>query len=280
MNLFSYMDYRQYLKDRYAYEKALNKNFSYRYFARMAGLSSPGFLKMVMNRERNLTPTSINQFSKALKLTNKETDYFEALVLFNQAKTDKERDLYFERLTALKPRSKLTGLQNDQYEYFTKKYFVIIREMVSLPHFRENPAWIGKRLSPKLKPKEVEHALNVLLRLGLIKRNEAGKLVPATASLTTPSEVESMEIFNFHREMLNDAKEAMLSTPSEDRDITALTIPLTKKMLPEFKKRIQSFREEMIDLINKGNVNFDEVYQMNVQLFPVTKTKYKGSIIQ
>jgi uncharacterized protein (TIGR02147 family) len=270
MKLFNYLDYRQYLKDRYTEEKAKKGHFSHRYFARIAGLSSVGFLKMVMDGKRNLSPSTIHQFAKALKFNKKETAYFEALVLFNQAKEDRERDLYFERLTSLKPPARLTGIEKDQYEYYTQKHFVVIREMVALPHFQDDPEWIAKRLSQTLKTKEVEHAIEVLLRLGLLKRNKAGKLVHSDTSLTTPAEVQSTEVYHFHQSMLNEAKDAMLKVKPELRDITALTIPIPLETLKEIKDKIREFREQMIDVINKGSDNYHDVYQLNIQLFPVT----------
>ncbi len=275
-DLFRSMDYRAYLKDRYAAEKAKKRHFSHRYFARIAGLSSSGYLKMVMDGNRNLSPTSIAQFARALKLSKREAGYFEALVLFNQAKSDPERELYFERLSALKPAVKLTGIEKDQYEYFTQKHFVVIREMVALSGFQEDPAWIAKRVKPAIKAKEVEHALEVLLRLGLIRRNKDDKLVHSEASLTTPAEVDSVEVYNFHQSMLNEAKEAMLTVSPELRDITSLTIPIPKKSLPKIKERIKAFREEMIDLINQGDRDYHGVYQLNCQLFPVTSTHKEG----
>lgn len=271
MNLFEYMDYRTYLKEKYAEEKAERKHFSFRYFARVAGFSSPGYLKMVMDGERNLSPNSIQKFAKAFKFNKKESAYFEALVLFNQAKEDKERDHYFERLSSLKPLKKLTGLKQDQLEYFTQNHFVIIREMVALPHFKEDPIWISKQLRSPLKPSDIAHALEVLLRIGLLDRNEKGKLIQKDSSLSTPAEIESLEVYNYHRHMLNEAKEAILNIAPSERDVSALTLPIPKSSVPEIKNKILAFREEIIDMINKGDQNFSEVYQINVQLFPVTK---------
>lgn len=272
MDLYSYMNYRDFLRDWYAQEKAKKRHFSFRYFARIAGLSSSGFLKMVMDGERNLSASSINQFIRGLKLNRREAAFFEALVLFNQAVNEQERDLYFERLVSLKPPVKLTGLAKDQYEYFSQKHFVIIREMVALPHFQEDPEWIAKRIRPPLKAREVEYAIEVLSRLGLLKRDPEGKLIQADSSLTTPAEVHEVEIYQFHQAMLSEAKEAMLKVLPELRDITSLTIPIPRKSLGMIKEKIKAFREEIIHVINQGEPDYFEVYQLNMQLFPVTRT--------
>lgn len=270
--LFEYKDYRQYLQDRFAADKKQHSYFSYRYFARMAGLSSPGYLKMVMDGDRNLSPNSIHKFNTAFKHNKKEGAYFEALVLFNQAKNGEERELYLDRLRGLKPPAQVQGLEKDQFEYFTRKHFVVIREMVALPHFREDYEWIGKNLQPPIKAREVEHALEVLLRIGLVRRNENGKLVQSHASLSTPPEVASLDVFNFQKEMLDEAKNAFFTVKPALRDITSLTISIPQLALPLLKQRIESFRKEIIQMIETGNQDYFEVYQMNIQLFPVTKT--------
>ncbi len=228
---------------------------------------------MVIDGKRNLTPSSIHQFTKAFKLGKNESAYFESLVLFNQAKSEKEKELYFERLQALRPQTTLQGLKRDQYEYFTQKHFVTIREMVALPHFREDPAWIASHLTQELKAKDVTHAITVLLRLGLLERTTNGKLVQKDVSLTTPAEVASLELMHYHRSMLDDAKEALFKIAAPERDISALTIPIPKALIPILKRRIQQFREEVIDFVNKGSTDYHEVYQLNVQLFPLTKTR-------
>lgn len=273
LNIYRYLDYRSYLKAYYEVQKGLKRHFSHRYFARIAGLSSSGYLKMVMDGDRNLSPASIAQFVKALRLGRREAAYFEALVLFNQAKGDEERDQYFERLCALRPRLKLTGLEKDRYEYYTKAHFVVIRELTALPHFQEDPAWIARHLSFEVRLKDVEHAIATLIRLGLLCRDHMGKLRQAEGSLTTPAEVDSAAVYKFQQDMLSEAKQAMLTVPASDRDITSLTIPIPKPALKKLKEKIKCFREEIIDFINKGSEDYHEVYQVNIQLFPVTKTK-------
>ena len=241
----------------------------------MGGLSSSAYLKVVMDGERNLSPAAINKFAKAMKLNKKEATYFEALVFFNQAKTDSDKDLYFERLLALKPKVKFHGIEKDQFEYYTQKHFVIIREMAALPHFKEDPEWIAARLKFRINASQAKHAIEVLLRLGLLERDEEGGLRQAISSLSTQPEVASLEVFNFHRAMLREASESMLNVPKELRDITSLTIPMPKETLPEIKHYLHKVKEEIVNIIGNSGKEFYEVYQLNMQLFPVTKTKGK-----
>ena len=55
-NVFEYTDYRAFLQDLYTERKA--RGLSHRWLAERAGLSSPSFLKAVMDGQKNLAPTT------------------------------------------------------------------------------------------------------------------------------------------------------------------------------------------------------------------------------
>ena len=68
-DLFKYLDYRHFLKDHYREQKEKKGSvFSFRSFARQAGLRSPNFLQLVMEGKRNLGPDGIKGFAKALDM--------------------------------------------------------------------------------------------------------------------------------------------------------------------------------------------------------------------
>ena len=47
------------------------------------------------------------------------------------------------------------------------------------------------------------------------------------------------------------------------------------KIPKEFKKKIQEFRESIIEWVNKGASNYHDVYQLNLHLFPSTISNIK-----
>jgi uncharacterized protein (TIGR02147 family) len=275
INLYNYTDYRHYLQDYYKDQKEKNPFFSYRYFARMAGIGGQSYLQMIMNGKRNLSPKTVQKFIKALKFKKKEAQYFESLVLFNQAKKEEEKELYFERLVKIKPHKKISEIDKDRYLYFTNKYLVIIREMVSLPHFKEDPEWISESLNKVVTPKQVTKVIDALLKLDLLTRNDEGKLILATGSVKTPADVESLEAYQYYRSVFHDAKEAIISVPFDKREVNSLTIPVSEKLIPQVKEILQNSFEEIVKLVNREKVSFDEVYQVNTIFYPVTKTAQK-----
>ena len=96
-SLFEYENYRSFLKDYFTFSKQQLPQFSYRYFAQKAGFRSPNFLKLVMDGKRNLSSQSIEQFSKAFKLSSIESEFFSYLVHFNQSEDDAQKILWAKK---------------------------------------------------------------------------------------------------------------------------------------------------------------------------------------
>ena len=98
INVYEYLDYRQFLLDWYEMMKAETTFFSYRYFAQKAGINSSGFLKLVIEGKRNLTDIIAEKFIYAIKLWGKDGDYFRSLVRYNQCRSPEEKMIYYKLL--------------------------------------------------------------------------------------------------------------------------------------------------------------------------------------
>ncbi len=272
-NLYDYKDFRQYLKDLYAFKKSITPSFSTRIFAQKAGFGSHSYLKMVIDGKRNLSLKSLKKVAKALGLDRKESSFFAALALYNQASTEKDKDYYFDKLIELKPLKKFFKVEKDRFAYFTNKYLVIIRELVALPHFKDDPEWISESLGCHISTDDVKKCIEILLRLDLLARDKEGKLVQAMGTLESPVDAESWEIFNYHRSIISCVKDVMVVVPHENREVISVTIPMSKNALPEIKEIMRKCRDDVVNCINKKDKNFEDVYQVNMQMVPVTRTR-------
>jgi len=271
-NIFEYENYREYLKDMYQALKKSRRAFSFRYFAREAGLSSPSFLRYVMEGKRNLTAKSIPKFAKALKLNQQEAEFFENLVNFNQAETSEEKTTYFERMTRSRRFREIRGIEKDRFEYYSTWYHSAIRELVTFQHFKDDPSWIAQQLVPPITEREAEKALALLLRLDLIKRDNKGRLIQTDTSITTGPEVQSLAVMNFHKEMLQKGAQALETVAAKERDISALTIGLQASQLQELKDMVIDFRRKVSTVFADSEKPSECVYQLNLQLFPLTRS--------
>jgi len=271
VNVFEFLDYRAFLRAHYSAEKARRPAFSHRFFSRLAGLKSPNFLKLVMDGERNLGPETVPKFVHAIGLTGEAASFFADLVTFNQADTVAEKNRAFERISASRRFRSAKRIDGDLFTYLSHWYYPAIRELAARPDFQENAKWIAAHLRPKIPASDAQAALNLLLSLGLLVRDEAtGKVVRGEPTLTTDHQtVRSLAVTNFHRQMLERASASIESIKPQHRDLAALTVCVSPDTAAIVKDRIHRFREEITQICDadtKGTV----VYQLNVQWFPLS----------
>lgn len=272
-DLFTYLDYRKYLADSFEEMKVAHPGFSHRAFARMAGFRSSNFLMLVMQGKRNLSGTGIQKVSRALKLKKKEIQFFENLVRFNQSKTDAEKNLYYERIASNRKYAEARRLEKGQFEYYSRWFIPVIREMVLLDEFNEDPAWIAARLSPTITPREAKAALALLLDIGLLARDDKGRLVQNERHIASGDEVSSLAMTNFQREMIERAAESIDATPPDRREVGSVTFAVSRDKLVEAKRMIRDFRSKLSGFLAEDEGDADAVYQFNLQLFNVSKVK-------
>jgi uncharacterized protein (TIGR02147 family) len=267
--IFEYANYRDFLRDYYEGMKESAPLFSFRRFAEDAGFNSPSVLKLVIDGKRNLSHDSVEKFARALKLNRDEAKFFTSLVLLNQATSTDEKRYYAEQLLQSRKYKKLNPLKPAQFDYFTHWYYVAIRELVATRGFKEDPEWIARKLRPAISPAQARTALAALEELGLLKRDENGKLVQSDRLLSTTDEVDSASVAEYHREMIRKGAESIDEFRGKDREISAATVSVDEKTAKQMKELVQRFRKELLAIA----VNCKEstgVYQINLQLFPLT----------
>ena len=243
-SIFEYIDFRKYLKDYYLFHKKHSKYFSYRYFSQKAGFSSHNVLKFVILGTRNIASASIDKFAQALNLSEKETAYFRLIVLFGQTKNKSEKNLLFGEIFSYRKVSEAKKLDKLSYRMYSDWYTVAIREIIGLKDFKEDFAYIARALSPSIRPHQVKNSIKLLLDLGLIKRDIDGKLVQCDPIIKTESEVTSLSISNYTSTMIDHAFAALHDVDPSRREISAMTVGISRNMFHMIKQKIQRFKDD------------------------------------
>lgn len=274
-NIFEYSDYRKFLGESYTYFKAHFRQFSFRYFSRRAGFTSPNFLKLVIEGKRNLSADSVPRFADALKLSRAESEFFAHLVEFNQSKSPSLRAERARQMLQCKGFQKIHPLQQAEYAYYANWYYIPVRELALLPEFVEDAKWIAGKIFPAISEGEATKALRDLEALGLLTRRD-GRLVQAQRSLNTDNEVSSSAIARYHKDMLSKAADSIEAVPRANREISAACVPLSRAAAAKIKARIQEFRREILVIAAEDN-SPETVYQINMQLFPLSQWDEDGN---
>jgi uncharacterized protein (TIGR02147 family) len=270
LNIYTYLDYRHFLTDLFNELKSEDSSFSFRSFAKMAGSSSPNFLQLIQARKLNIQKAGIHALSQSLRFKRKERSYFEYMVEFDHAKTHEEKDRYFRQMLLAKEYKQIQTLDKSQYELFSHWYIPVIRELIVSPHFSGDPEWIGEQIIPPVSPAKVKKGIAVLSSLGLIRKEENGTWVHTDRVVSTPSEVLSVAVATYHKNILGLAREAIERFTPEERDIRSVTLGVSTEGYTEVKKRLEAFWKELL-VYAETQKNVDRIFQINMQLFPLSK---------
>jgi uncharacterized protein (TIGR02147 family) len=272
IDVFEYRDYRAFLRDVYQARKESEYGFSYRAFAKRAGLGAPNYLKLVAAGERNLTAEMAGRFAAALGIDGEAASYFCDLVAFNQATTASERERCYQRLQGYRRYRSAFRLDAAHAAYHSEWYIPAIRELAACQGFVEDPKWIARRLCPSISARQAQHALGVLEQLGFLVRDAEGKLRQHAPVLSTGDDQPlGHHVATFHRTMLERAGEALDRVPREEREIAALTVGIDAARFVDFKRRLFELRQELLQLATEDGSVPDRVVQINFQMFPLSR---------
>lgn len=266
---FDYSDYRVFLSDLTAQWKSDHRRWSYAVFSREVGYAAPNYLKQIVEGKRSLSRKAAIKIIEYFSFNKQEGDFFLALVDFNQAKNDRMRDGAFRRMQSCQKISDEKKKAVDLHRFYTEWHNPVIREMVQIPAFKEDPEWIGKALSPTIPEHEAERAVRFLKSSGHVIERE-GKLEQAEPVNSTGPEIASLAVANYHRAMMDLAKESLDRLPAEKRNLSSLTMALSKETYEKIVTEIYTFQDRIIEMAVNDSTP-DEVFQLNFQLFPTTE---------
>jgi uncharacterized protein (TIGR02147 family) len=237
----------------------------------MAGSSSPNYLQLIKNRKLNISNSAIYALSIALKLSRTEEEYFEAIVNFDHARTNVEKDKFFKRiLQSRQMTGKVQTLLKEQYEFFSHWYIPVIRELVVSDAYSGDPEWIAKKIVPPVSVAQVHKGIALLEKLGMIvPRGEGKPWLQQHSLVKTESEVVSLAVTQYHQNMIRLAGEAIERFDASSRDIRSVTIGISASGYVEIKKKLEQFWMELLHFA-ESQKEIDQVFQINMQMFPIS----------
>jgi uncharacterized protein (TIGR02147 family) len=271
LDVFRYVDYREFLRAYYAHKKAQKPGISLRAFSRRTGLKSPNYLKLVIDGDRNLTQALAVRFAEATGLHGEGVEYFCVLVAFNQAKSAGERELHYARLREFRRYRETHKLDVAQEAYHAHWYVPAIRELCARADFVDDPKWIAKTMLPAITPVQAKQAISTLCELGLLVRDGEGRLRQADPLVETPDVPLGHQVVRYHREMMRLASESLERVPREEREIASLTLCISERALRELKVELERIERQLLQRFPSEDA--ERVVQVNFQMFPLSNAK-------
>lgn len=269
VSVYDYEDYHVYLKDWMEAKRKRKGSFSFQVLANRAGMKSRSFLRLVSLGQKDLLHATALKVSGAMDHDARETEFFLALVGYNNAVDPKERSVYLDKMATFRKPARSEILSAQQYEFFSKWFIIPIWELVATIPFGDDFRLLADRMEPSITVEEARHAVKVLLDLGLIEP-KGDRYAQRSENLHTRDEIVSKAIKGYQADTLALARRALGEMPPELRQINTLTLGLDEVRWEKAKDAIKEFRQRLIDLTAEVPV-VDRVYQVNLQAFPLTK---------
>ena len=276
INIFNFLDYRQYLRKVFDEKKRTTPNFSHRNLMQKLSLRAPGHILFIIQGKRRLTEDIALRLSTFLQLSKKEEKYFLCLVRYTNARTSAEKQYTFEELLSLRHRASTKVSSPTSYRFYDKWYYSAIRAALDVKPFVDDYNKLARSLCPPITSTEAKQAIEILLELGMVERDEKKYVHPTDSSISTGDSWQSATIHNVQRQFIDLAKESLDHIKKDERDISNLTVTVSEESFDIIKKKAREFRQQIINLACAEQMP-DRVLQVNIQLFPLMKSGKKGA---
>lgn len=272
MNVFEFQNYRDFLKAELALRIENNSKYSLRALAKSLEIGS-STLSEVMSGKTNLSLDRARQVGKKLKLKVRQQEYFCELVQFESTKDQTLRQEIAERLRRFHPQKlQITDLNLESFKQIAEWVHSIILELPQIPGFEMSPQNIAQTL--RIAKPQAELALDRLLKLGLLSRDEKGKIQRSDARYKVHSDAKNEAMRLYYGQMLKQVAGALSEQSPQERLSGFLNLAVSNDALPEIDQAIDRFFSEVKAIAEKHNPKTN-VYHLSLHMINTTKGSLK-----
>lgn len=273
LNIFDFMDYRQYLMSLFKMRQESNSAYSMRKFSKDLGFSSPGYAKYILVDCKPLGAKGIESISNHLKLKEQQKNYFKLLVKLGNEQCEQKRSEIEHQLIELLPVNSAILLEDEYYYYLSNRMCTVICMLIEVnkKDFVADPYWISRKTRLPTSLSEINKALDFLIKHKFIEKTPEG-YVNRTLNLKSNDEIRSVAVQNFHRTVLAEGVHA-ISEPVGQREFQHLTVTIPAEKVSDLKNRLKEFLQKTKEWINsqEGEEFPDSrtAISLNIQMYQI-----------
>ena len=270
-DVFAYNDYRSFLRDWFDWKKGSNPRFSYRVLAEKVGFKSAGFFTQLLQGKTTMSLDLAHRFAECMGLDRRETEFFQAMVLHNQARSLVEEKRHLDRMMELRPEA-LQRLARDRSEFLEQWHHIAVWQLLEAVEVRQDPSRLAASLVPAVETAEVERSLSLLERLGMARRDSDGRWRQLDPILSVAGEIPNSVTRRFYLSINKLAAESHDRFERDERLLSWVTLAISDKKREEIVQEVRAFRRHLVELARRDDKPQD-VHQLLIQLFPLSRTR-------
>jgi uncharacterized protein (TIGR02147 family) len=269
-DVFSYQDYKHFLRDYFHYRKLKDPEFSTRALATAAQISN-GYLSTILNTSQQITEKALNKILPELGLLQTEESYLRLLCRISQVADHQDRADAVRKIKRYKKFAKLNPKESLVLNYFSKWYTPAIREMASLPEFQPNPKWIQENLSFMVPLSEIAKALEFLFEHKLIRFRADGRFESSGERIECEGNIHRLVLTQAYQQIFDLAGDSIDNIEREKRNLRAHMVSLSDESFAKARTIMDDALESIAKLDTQGAA--EQTYQFLLLGFPLSNVK-------
>ena len=263
-----YQDYRKYMLDYFDWRKR-SSAFSWREFSKIAGFSSPSYLKLVCDGKSSLSRVGIPLVAAAMGMNEFEQEYFKLMVEFTNAKGDEKKKEAFRKMKEFASEQRARVLEADAFDYYESAVNSVVRELAPLMP-GALPGELAKKIKHTFTAQQVRDSLKLLVKLNILKTIGENVYEQTDKVITGSGEALKLALRSMNGQMIDLAREAIEKIAPGERNISGVTIGVDETAMKRISEEVNRFRKQVIAIAGESKT-INQVYRLNLQLFPLSE---------
>lgn len=259
--------YRNYLKEELARRIEKNPRYSLRSFSRSIGFEAT-VISQIISGKRIPSLKTIDKLISALGLSpDVSRKFVDSLAKEQQSRDLKRKSPYFAQYNVEHYRK--PELSIDLFKVIADVHHYGILALSQSKGFKSNVKWIASQL--ETGESETRLAIDRLLNLGLLEEKNGQWVASEEGFTTADKHITTPALRKHQKQVLEKAIQSLENDPIEERSMSSMTVAIDPSRIPEAKKRIQAFTEDLVRFLEGGEKT--RVYEIGVALFPLQKRR-------
>lgn len=287
-DIFSYTDYRPYLRDWFRVHRRLTGKRGTSAFSRLAGCV-PGHVRNVVVGRRNLAPSLVPGFAQGLHASAEAAEYLGLLVRVTHPISPADQRIAEQLLQEAQasraaarppaepkvPRRRVRSTAPPEPPKPTWTH-PIIRALLAVPGVPCDATVLAASLRPAVSPVLAAAVLQGLAHQGWDKDHRPGPAEAFTQVRLAPQDPQSVAL---HREAVGLARWALQNGELDAALFRGALYPLPSEAVALIRAELEAFEAEVRRIFTaplEEGEEMDAVYQVCVHTFPVSKRSQTG----
>lgn len=252
-------------------ERKRSSLFSWREFSKLAGFTSPNYIQLVCEGKSRLSKTGVEKVATAMELAGSDREYFFAMERFGDAKSDSKKIQAFNEMQKIAKENRLRVVDGEAFKYFESWVNPVMRELAPIMPGAK-PLELARNCYPVVSATEVRQALDFMVHANFLKKIGEDTYVQTEKVVTGSSEAIPLALRSMNRQMSKFATDAIDDIPPEKRHTAGVTLGMSEATYKWLVQKLETLRQQVVAMAAKEK-DYDKVYRLNLQLFPLTKGK-------